>query len=684
LIGTNGTGDPWASLSINLQAVALGTKVPTFLWLPTSNSTVNGLPVGLKRYTGEQSFDLLVVDATSILTSDSITLPWGGTYKVTLQSGVNEILVPREQFLGSPIGRAIFENKSEPYNSSGPTPPMLGLSGVQSLITSFDGANLYSDLAAYWQNRAVHTGTGTMLSTESGTSNTSSNSLDVVAVTSPPSNNTGGLPSSPTLLNSSNANALTAAIQSVMTLNVTSKSMLDALVAGISDNSSNGINGTLATITSQVAFLRFDSAVSSALVNAVPVSDGLCGAPQSQYPPPPPTSSGLWGDFVNAVSSVIQTVAGAIVSLVSVVYTAAIAAANFVAHLARTAAAIGGQLIARTVTGLISIGSAIETALAKLLSWLWSVITNFVEGALKSFVTPFQKAFNTWGTDASECANDTLAAFKGTNVGQNEAAAESLLTTVLLLPAAIAGALTVAVEGIFVITTPFDIAGAAVTDFVLPILVTLLSSALALSGPGSNLGSITSYLSNAASNLGSVAMAAAEYVFNHTSGYSSTAISDLVYPGTHGDFWSFLGVVFAGGAAGLSKISLSNIDPATQLNPFNSDVKNNIIPTDEAESAFVGLVFGVFSCVILVAEYLLSLVLPKDNFGTSAVEILLEIGAEFCALIGLSQSWDAVFNDQPGVDDLPIVQDSGIGAIVAAGSGMVLGFVDIGEAIATG
>jgi hypothetical protein len=66
-----------------------------------------------------------------------------------------------------------------------------------------------------------------------------------------------------------------------------------ALAASILDNASNGVNGTLTSVTSQVSFLGFDGAVTASLINAVPLSDGLCGPPQSQYPPPPPPSSGL-------------------------------------------------------------------------------------------------------------------------------------------------------------------------------------------------------------------------------------------------------------------------------------------------------------------------------------------------------------------------------------------------------
>jgi hypothetical protein len=169
-------------------------------------------------------------------------------------------------------------------------------------------------------------------------------------------------------------------------LNITSKSMLDALVAGLLDNSTNGVNGTFQSVTYQVPFLGFDSAVVSTLANAVQVSDGLCGAPQSSYPPPPPASSGLWGDFVNAVSSIVTTVAGAIVSLVSIVYTAVVAAANFVAHLAREAADIGGMLLARAAAALVSAGDFLATALEKFLSFIIAAITSMLDAAIQPFL----------------------------------------------------------------------------------------------------------------------------------------------------------------------------------------------------------------------------------------------------------------------------------------------------------
>ncbi|HTT14292.1 MAG TPA: hypothetical protein VMG81_00710, partial [Thermoplasmata archaeon] len=97
---------PNGSITVTLSTSLSGGKDPTFLWLPSENGTTNGLPAGLDRYTGEQSFDLLVVNASARLSSVSIPFPGGGSYTMTLSPGLNDLLVPREQFLASPLGQA--------------------------------------------------------------------------------------------------------------------------------------------------------------------------------------------------------------------------------------------------------------------------------------------------------------------------------------------------------------------------------------------------------------------------------------------------------------------------------------------------------------------------------------------------------------------------------------------------
>jgi hypothetical protein len=83
----------------------------------------------------------------------------------------------------------------------------------------------------------------------------------------------------------------------------------------------------------------------------------------------------------------VLNVAGVIVSLVSIVYTAAVAASNFVAHLAREAVDIGGQLLARAAATLVSIGEALAAATAKLLEFLVQLATYALDAVLSPVVS---------------------------------------------------------------------------------------------------------------------------------------------------------------------------------------------------------------------------------------------------------------------------------------------------------
>jgi hypothetical protein len=56
-------------IDVDFRQLPIGTKAPTLLWVPTDNATVSGLPVGLQQHTGEQSFDLVVVNPSESVTS---------------------------------------------------------------------------------------------------------------------------------------------------------------------------------------------------------------------------------------------------------------------------------------------------------------------------------------------------------------------------------------------------------------------------------------------------------------------------------------------------------------------------------------------------------------------------------------------------------------------------------------
>lgn len=82
------------SITLSLSVVSAGVKDPTFLWLPTDNGTVNGLPTGLERYTGEQSFDLVLVNASTTVAPVAIHEPWGGSYALACLLSVSSLGSP--------------------------------------------------------------------------------------------------------------------------------------------------------------------------------------------------------------------------------------------------------------------------------------------------------------------------------------------------------------------------------------------------------------------------------------------------------------------------------------------------------------------------------------------------------------------------------------------------------------
>ena len=97
----------------------------------------------------------MVVNSSGSIRSNAVPLPWGGDGpSVTLSPGLNALLIPREQFLDSPFGEAIFLGRNMSYNTSSGAPPLVGSSEAHYLVP-FGGANLMVDLGAHWQNRAI-------------------------------------------------------------------------------------------------------------------------------------------------------------------------------------------------------------------------------------------------------------------------------------------------------------------------------------------------------------------------------------------------------------------------------------------------------------------------------------------------------------------------------------------------
>jgi hypothetical protein len=464
---TESSTQPNASLTFTLQSVTVGSKTPTFLWLPSDNSTVNGLPAGLERYTGEQAFDLVVVNASSAVTSGSIPFPWGGSYTLSLQAGLNNLLFPREQFLNSSFGEAIFEGNNLPYPSNHPTPPILDATAQSILRQSFGfSSSLMFELQAYWQNRSIASGPGNFTSKETGVSGSSSLQLRTMMVQTPPGNNTGGLPPDPSLYATVPA---PAALQSISTLNITSQATLDLLMSALLTNTTAGVNGTIQTVTGQFPSLGFAPAVLTGVANAPVVSQGVYGPPA--YNRPPPSSGGPWNLFCNAVSAVVQTIGGGVVSLVGLVYNSGVAAYTYLNHLVQEALAAGGQLLARTAATLVHVGDIIVSALLQALDYVVALIERALAVAFSPLISAVDSYLSQVGTAANSTVNDV-------NNGGSVTAAHGTALIDALSGSVAMIALTIAVvaEVVLVLLSPFAIGPTVIVSLILGLILVAASS----------------------------------------------------------------------------------------------------------------------------------------------------------------------------------------------------------------
>jgi hypothetical protein len=467
-----GTGTDHATLNLTLRSVAVGGKAPTFLWLPDDNSTVNGLPMGLERYTGEQSFDLVVVNASTSISSGSIPLPWGGTYSITLQAGLNNLLVPREEFLNTSFGRGVLENATEPYTNTTANPPLIVSGGDENLISNFGASTLLGELSCYWQDRAVSSGTGTNTGCkESGTASKTEGAITVVAVDSsaPPANNTGGVPGNPALENGTEAGA---AVQAVVTLNVTTANEVELLLAGLLDNVTGGVNGTFQSITSEVPFMGFYAPVLGALANATVVTGGLYGAPSTTTPSQTPSGSAVWGWLWNAPAEVVTTIAHGVVSLVDIVYTVTVAATTYLNHLAREALALAGTLLARTAMALEAAGQVLRTGLSELATFVVSALKSILAAVINP-VLKVASAFDSGVAAGMNASGSDVGAGHQVTVGHAQQLVSALGGSVTMLALALGIAIAIGIT----IATPLDFGPSLIVSVILSLIILGLTAA---------------------------------------------------------------------------------------------------------------------------------------------------------------------------------------------------------------
>ncbi|MDE1881272.1 MAG: hypothetical protein KGI89_12090 [Euryarchaeota archaeon] len=422
-------------LDFGVTAVPSGVKAPTYLWVPSDNSTLSPLPMGLQRYTGEQNFVVVAADVHFVgnylrgpVTSDPVTYPWGdssylSSYQVTLQPGLNNFLIPRSQFLASPLGAAILQNQLVSSNANTITGP-LAYGSTTNLLSAGEGGSVLTGnnlqaLGCYWQNRAVSapgpTGTISQCGTEDGTYDPSAGygfyQFQEVNVTyndaegSCSGINCGGVPSNPNVVPSQ---FQAPAVQSVITVHLTCSAAttygcdnrnvdspeLDALLAGLLYNAQGGSTGYFADITREVPSLGLLPAVTEALANAAQVSQGVFGEPISlaQPPPPsPPSCSGfscVWNTVSGALLELGETIANGLVGLAGTIWNAASAAANYFVNAVPGLHALLETAAAAVASALKTVGAAIAKALADLLAF----VTAAIKAILAEVIDPILSA----------------------------------------------------------------------------------------------------------------------------------------------------------------------------------------------------------------------------------------------------------------------------------------------------
>ena len=382
-------GSDGSVLSFYWQPVAAGAKSPTWLYVPTQNKTLNNLPWGLKRYIGEQSFELLVVNVpgNSTVTSDPITTAWNSSYKVTLQPRLNSFLVPRMAFTNdSSLGLGILLGRNLTQTTSSPTPAGLGSNELQAI--SFGGKTDLENLSCYWQNLSLATGSGALCSSEMGAGSGSASGIHVEAdVGACSATNCGGIPGDAPA-ESTNLSAEGAALPAVLTLNISTSTQLDLLLAGLLDNTTGGVNGTLELVTSDTASLGFAKPVLTALANATYTSDGLYGVPTSIVPPPPPPPAGFWGMLWNTVTGAAIWLSGGIPLAGGFNWNPWAAAGSYFNHIGQGLANLAEQ-------GLGAAASVLEAAGNKLLAALkaaWEIIVQEVEALFSAAISGWTAA----------------------------------------------------------------------------------------------------------------------------------------------------------------------------------------------------------------------------------------------------------------------------------------------------
>jgi len=474
-------------LQFHWQVLPVQAKAPTWIYIPTGNATLSALPGGLQRYSGEQNFiELVLNDTASPGLSPYVSgLPYsnntssGGSYAFRLDSGANNLLVPRGVFLSSPLGRSV-----------------LNLSGSSTPNVAIKRANGNGPLQSQWQSEGNGALWFNRTTGAGGYTKGSAGFVEVAAntstVNSTNSSLTGGVPGNPRL----EKGYTSLAIQAIYAANESTTTELEGLLAGLLLNTTGNFTGWLLNATTQLPTLGLLPAVMNGLANASYVNDGGWRAPVSTAIVPPPHHN--WWDFGADWSWFWNSVSGVFTGTISLVWNAAIAAAAFIGDLGRAEVRFAFNSFSQVASTLERVAAAIASALNVFVQWL---IDYIVKPLLNAALEPFYQADNSYATSLNTTSTSMYVQVNSSGSVSPSAAGAfgtSFEGTLFLLGLGIGAT----VEIVLAILTPLDFGAELVIGLILQaIVIGTIAASHGFGGVAAGMSAAAVYSVEGAANL---------------------------------------------------------------------------------------------------------------------------------------------------------------------------------------
>ncbi len=614
-VWSNVTGASYM-LAFHHQVLPVQAKAPTWIYIPSDDSTLSSLPNGLQRYTGEQNFVELVINDTAgpsyspyvagIPYSDNLS---DGTYAFGLAPELNYILVPRSVFLSSPLGESILNLSSNVTGGGGGNPGDPSDSAPDIPIDPTAANAVFQDQWAeesnggYWFDCL----------TDASDCSASVGSIELAASTSSVSTtNTsleGGVPADPSL----EQNYSTLAIQAIYAFNESDPNEVEGLLAGLLLNTTGNFTGWLLNATGELDTLGLLPSVMAGLANATYTNDGGYGPPTSSATAPKAPLP--W--YRAAAAWVWGSVSGVATEVISIVWNAAVAAATFVADLAAAGPRYALRAVSQTAAALEEVGAVVASALDSILSWVEQQVLDRITAVFGPIADAIKSWASTQISPLSGAANESLAAYSGTGGNGARRAAIGGLSGVIATPAWGVGILGATLDVVLALLSPFCIVAGVVVGLILPAILKLLGALLSGGATASFLALAVTSASELTSTSASAVDSGVENLFNLTEGLTSSAAADVVDPTVSGDFWAFVGTMLGGIAATAYIFSVGTF------------------PDD---AAYTGLIASLLAAFLLALEYLISLAPGAASAGSPLIvgELMLAFAAAVIGLVGIA------------------------------------------------